>query len=85
MALEIVEKLLPVGREIVKFIVPQRKRKAVVDADQCGRILGEPFGDAAPGSVFARARRRQDFDRRRSALGEINAQALQARGRRLCA
>jgi hypothetical protein len=41
MALEIVEKLLPVGWEIVKLKVPQRKRKAVVDADQSGNILGQ--------------------------------------------
>jgi hypothetical protein len=43
MALEIVEKLLPVGREMVKLKVPQREGKAVVDADQRGCILGQPL------------------------------------------
>jgi hypothetical protein len=54
---------------MVKLKVPQRKRKAMVDADQRGNILGQflyqPFGDAAPRPVFARGwRRRQEKTRR---------------------
>ena len=67
--------------------IAQRERKAVVDADQRRHVLGQPFhqpfGDAAPRPVFARARRRRNFDGRRIAFGQIDAQALQARGRRL--
>ena len=67
--------------------IAQRKREAVVDADQRRRVLGQPldqpFGDAAPRPVFARRWRRQHLDRRRVALGQIDAQTLQARGRRL--
>ena len=70
----------------MRLEIAQRKREAVVDADQRGRILGQPlhqpFGDAASGPVFARARRRRNLDRRRIALGQIDAQALQAGGRR---
>jgi hypothetical protein len=56
----------------------------VVDADQCryafGQPLDKPFGDAVPRPVFARAGWWRNLDRRCVALGEINAQALQARG-----
>ena len=86
MALEIVEEARPVGQQPVRLEIAQRKRKAVVDADQRGRIFGEPFhqpfGNALAGPVFARARWRRNFLRRRLALGQIDAQALEARGRR---
>jgi hypothetical protein len=65
---------------MVKLKVPQRKRKAVVDADQRGNILGQflyqPFGDAAPRPVFAWRWRRRHFGRRPIAFGQVNAQAL---------
>ena len=58
----------------------------MVDADQRGRTLGEPFhqafGDAPARPVFARARGRWDFHRKRMAFGKIDAQALEAGGRR---
>ena len=54
MALEIVEEGRPVGLEAMHLEIAQRKREAVVDADQRGHILGEPldqpFGDALAGS-----------------------------------
>jgi hypothetical protein len=38
--------------------ITQREREAVIDADQCRRVLGkpfhQPFGNAAPRPVFAR-------------------------------
>ena len=87
MALEIVEEGGPVGLQSMRLEIAQRKREAVVDADQRGRVLGQPFhqpfGDAASRPVFAERWRRQNLDRRRIALGQIDAQALQARGRRL--
>ena len=87
MALEIVEKARPVGQEPMHFEIAQREREAVVDADQCGHVLGEafhqPFGDAAPRSVFFGRWRRRHFGRRSVAFGQVNAQALQARCRRL--
>ena len=43
----------------------------------------EPFGDPAPRPVFARTWRWQYLDRHRHAVGRIDAQALQARGRSL--
>ena len=59
MPLEIVEERRPVGLEAMYLEIAQRKREAVVDADQrrCvfGQSLDKPFGDAAPRPVFARA------------------------------
>ena len=87
MALEIVEERRPVGLEAMHLEIAQREREAVVDADQRRHVLGQPFdqpfGDAAPRPVFARRWWRRHFDGRRIALGQIDAQALQARGRRL--
>jgi hypothetical protein len=40
MALEIVEKRRPCGLEAMRLEILQRKRKAVIDADQCGCLLG---------------------------------------------
>src|SRR5258708_6742499 len=84
--LEIVEEAPPVGQQPVRLEIAQRERKAVVDADQRGRILGQPFhqpfGDALAGPVFARRWRRWHLDRRRFSLGQIDAQALQAGGGR---
>ncbi len=82
MALKIVEKLLPVGREMMKLKVPQRKRKAMVDADQRGNILGQflyqPFGDAAPRPILLGRWRRRNFDRRRISLGPSPSSSLLA-------
>ena len=68
MALEIVEEGRPVGLQAMHLEVAQRKRKAVVDADQRGRVLGQlvyqPFGDTASRPVFLRGWRRQNLDRR---------------------
>ncbi len=54
----------------------------MIDADQSRRVLGEPlhqpFGDAAPRPVFARAQRRRNSHRQRIALGQIDTQALEA-------
>lgn len=60
MVLKIVEEGGPVGDEAVRLEIAQRKREAVIDADQCRPILGkplhEPFGDAATRPIFARRR-----------------------------
>ena len=57
----------------------------LMGADQCrwvlGQCLDQPFGDAAPGPVFPRRWWGQNLNRRRIALGQIDTQALQARGR----
>ena len=57
MPLEIVEEARPVGQQPMRLEIAQRERKAVVDADQRGRILGQPFdqlfGDALAGPIFA--------------------------------
>jgi hypothetical protein len=44
-ALEIIEEARPVRRQSMRLEIAQREGKAVVDADQRGRILGEPFHD----------------------------------------
>jgi hypothetical protein len=76
MALEIVMEGGPVEHEP---ITTQREGKAMVDADQCrwvlGQCLDQPFGDAAPGPVFPRRWWRQNLNRRRIALGQIDTQA----------
>ena len=43
MALEIVEEGGPIGLEPMDLEIPQRKREAVVDADQRRSILGQPL------------------------------------------
>jgi hypothetical protein len=79
-ALEIVEECRPVMFEAMFIKIAERERKSVVDADQCGRILGEafhqPFGDATPRPVFFKRRCRRHFSRQRIALGQIDAQAF---------
>ena len=81
MALKIVEKGGPIGLEPMDLEIAQRKREAVVDADQrwrgLGKSLDQPFRDATPGPVLAGRWRRSDFDRRRVGLGRIDAQARQ--------
>jgi hypothetical protein len=66
--LEIVEERRPIEKQVVRLEIRLREGKAVVDANQRGRILGkslhQPFGDALAGPVFARAWRRQNLDRR---------------------
>lgn len=51
MTLEIIEKGRPIGLEAMRLEIAQRKRKAMIDADQGRRVLGEPlhqpFRDAA--------------------------------------
>ena len=87
MALEIVEEGGPIVLQSMHLEVAQRKRKAVVDADQRGQVLGQlvdqPFGNPTPRPVFLQRWRRQNLDRWCIALGQIDAQALQTRGRRL--
>ena len=67
MALEIVEEGRPVGLQAMLLEVTQRKRKAVVDADQRGLVFGQlvyqPFGDIASRLVFLRGWRRQNRPR----------------------
>ena len=48
-----------------------------------GELFDQPFGDAAPGPVFAKAWRRRNLHGRRTAFGHIDANPFQARGRRL--
>jgi hypothetical protein len=61
----------------VRLEVAQRKRKAVIDADQRRRVLDElldqPFGNAPARPVFALRRRWRDLDWRRIVFGEIDA------------
>jgi hypothetical protein len=77
MALEIVEELIPVRRQMVIFEIAQREGKAVVDAHQRRHLLGQPLrqplGDAAPRPVFARAGRRQHFGGGSLMRGQIDA------------
>ncbi|MFZ0459404.1 MAG: hypothetical protein WAM17_13355, partial [Rhodoplanes sp.] len=87
MALEIVEEGGPVGLQAMPLEVAQRKRKAVVDADQCGLVFGQlvyqPFGDTTSRPVFLQGWRWQNLDRRCIPLGQIDAQAFETRSRRL--
>ena len=46
MALEIVEKGGPVGRELVHLEIAQGEREPVIDSDQRRRILGQPLDEA---------------------------------------
>jgi hypothetical protein len=68
----------------VDFKITKREGKAVINADQRGWPIAESFhqpgGYALAGPVFARARWRGHFNRRRIAIGEIDAQALEAGG-----
>jgi len=77
MGLKIVEEDRPIGLEPMDPGVAQRKREAVIYADQSRRGLGkppdQPFHDAASRPVFAWRWRRGDFDRRRVGLGQIDA------------
>jgi hypothetical protein len=58
MALEIVEEGRPVGLEGMRLEIAQRKRQAVINADQRRRVRGkplhQPLGNTAPRPVFAR-------------------------------
>lgn len=82
-ALEVIEKGRPVGRQAVGLEIPQWKGEPVVDTDQCRPVFGEPldqpFGDSAPRPVFARARRWWNLDGWRCLVREVDAQSLQAR------
>jgi hypothetical protein len=57
MAVKIIKEGRPVERKVMDFEVAQWERKAVVDANQCGRSFGKsvdkPFGNTAPCPVFA--------------------------------
>jgi hypothetical protein len=55
----------------MRLEITQREGEAVIDADQ------------RPRRRPVIARRRRDLDRRHVGLGQVDAQALQARGRRL--
>jgi hypothetical protein len=89
MALEIVKEGGPVGLEAMHLEIPQGERETVIDPDQRRHVLSQPldqpFDDSASGPVFARRWGRRHLDRRHVALGQVNAQALQARIRRLSA
>jgi hypothetical protein len=54
--LEIVKKGRPVGLQAMRLEIAQRKRKAVVNANQRGRAFNEPldqlFGNATPRPIF---------------------------------
>ena len=80
MPLEIVEKVGPVRFEAVRLEISHRKREAVVDTDQRGRIFrkpfDQPFGDATTGPVFARARWWNYLDVRRCSIRRIDAQTF---------
>jgi len=57
--LEIIEKLVPVRRQMVNLEISQRKREAVVDADNRRRVLTQPrhkpFRDPRDGSSICAA------------------------------
>lgn len=58
-ALEVVEKYLPVRRYMMDLEISQRKREGVIDSNN-GRLilekpLDQPFGEAAPGPILLRA------------------------------
>jgi len=65
------------------------KRKSVVDADKrrefFGEALNQPFSDSSARPVFARTRGRQHFFWSACVVSGIDAQALEARRRRLSA
>ena len=87
MVQEVVEKRRPVGLQPVNLEISQRERKAVVDADECRRILRkalhQPMSNALAGPIFPRARRWMYFGGRAVALCPIDPQTLEARSRRL--
>ncbi|GBL38872.1 hypothetical protein EMGBD2_01300 [Nitrospirota bacterium] len=78
--LKIIEKLVPVRRQMVNLEIAQRKRESVVDADKRGGVLAQPrhkpFGNPAPGPVFARRCRREYFTRRVIAFCHVDTQAF---------
>ena len=80
--LEVFEERRPIGRQVVNLEIPQWKRKAMVDADQRRHVFGDarhqPFRNAAPRPVSARAGRWGDFLGWRGTIRMIDAQALQA-------
>jgi hypothetical protein len=88
-SLEIVGEAQPVGQQPVRLEIAQRERKTVVNPDQRGRTLAQPFhqplGDALAAPVFARRWRRWHFERRRFTFGQIDAQSFQTGGRRFSA
>ena len=73
---EVVEKRRPVGFQPVNLEISQREGKAVVDADECRRILRkalhQPMSNALAGPKFPRARRRMYFGGRAVALRQID-------------
>ena len=79
----------PSRAELMGLEIPQRERKGMVDSDQHRPVLAkplyQPLGDPATRPILARARRRLDFCGRRTAVGRINPQALQAHGGRFSA
>ena len=76
MVQEVVEKRRPVGFQPVNLEISQREGKAVVDADECRRILRkalhQPMSNAHAGPKFPRARRRMYFGGRAVALRHID-------------
>jgi len=69
--------------------VPQRKRKAVVDANKrglsLGEFLGQPLSNFLASPILPWAGWRQDFLRGIQSVGFVNPEALEARLGRLCA
>lgn len=65
MALEIVEESGPVGLQTMHLEIAQRKRESMVDTSQSRRDFSKPFDqpfrNAAPRPIFARAGRGQDL------------------------
>src|SRR5580704_1115401 len=74
MTLEIVKECRPVMFEAMFIKLADRERKAVVDADQSGRVLGQPFhqpfGGAVASNISWAMWRRQHLRRRHIAFGQ---------------
>jgi len=89
MALEVVTEELPIERYAMVLEISQRKRKAVVNADQRRRPFGEffnqPPSNALASPILAWTGWRLDLLRGGRAVGCVNAQALKARRGRLSA
>src|SRR5262249_43927568 len=84
-AMEVVEEGRPVWLQTVHLEIAQRKREAVVDADErwwtVGQLLHQPFGYGSPGPISPCGG--VGLLRPRGVLGQIDAQPRQHCGRRL--
>ncbi len=82
MTLKVLQKGSPIERQTMLCEVPERERKAVVDADKrrdiFGQNLRQPFCDPATCPILPRTKGRLDFNRRRVPVRYVYTQAFEA-------